>query len=394
MRRARAVRTWRAAAAAAVLAAATMTAASACGTTAVPPGRPAGTFPSAPAGNAASSGPAGTAGARVSGSRTWLIHTVLREPARLRFSWQAVDPSAGAVYTMAPTSPGAQRYRIWRSALAGGAARPGPAFAVSGISVAAGYAWVYGGSQLPHGAQRLLLYQVDPVTLAVVRRWTLSAGAATGFVAVTAGARHTVWVGYLRTILRLNVSTAAVTAQVTLPAGLVVTSLSVAGTNLWAAADNAGDAGGSTIAELSTITGRLLASTARSPARFSVGGTSVTAVPGGVWVSFRTGMLGQTALLRQHRLRTVRLPGSGTGGLFAWAMWASTVYAGHALYLVNQSGSIACLDPQTGQVRARGKAPQLASGGVFLGAARSARPLFALSAAGVASVQPPAGCGS
>ncbi|MGH3009883.1 MAG: hypothetical protein ACRDLM_10840 [Gaiellaceae bacterium] len=124
---------------------------------------------------------------------------------------------------------------------------------------------------------------------------------------------------------------------------------------------NGGLAGGALL-EYDAQTGRLLA---RSTARLlsdSVAATNLTAVPEGVWASFRTGMLGLTLHLRQHDLAMVSPPGTSVAlmpanGLFHWPMDASTLYGGGALWLANDAGILACLDPVTANVRASERVP-------------------------------------
>jgi len=66
---------------------------------------------------------------------------------------------------------------------------------------------------------------------------------------------------------------------------------------------------------------------------------------------------GLTIHLRQQDLAPVAPPGPGiewqpATGVFHWPMYATTAYGGGALWLANQVGIVACLDPQTGEVRA------------------------------------------
>lgn len=120
---------------------------------------------------------------------------------------------------------------------------------------------------------------------------------------------------------------------------------------------------GGTVFEYDARTGRELArAPAGPPLSYSVAGATLTAVPGGVWASFRTGMLGLTIHLRQHDLVLQAQPGprvasTPANGLFHWPMDATTVYGGGSLWLANEAGIIACLDPATGAVRAREHVP-------------------------------------
>src|SRR5258708_33417676 len=76
--------------------------------------------------------------------------------------------------------------------------------------------------------------------------------------------------------------------------------------------------------------------------------------------------MGLTIHLRQQDLAPVAPPGPGiewqpATGVFHWPMYATTAYGGGALWLANQVGIVACLDPQTGEARAneRGRQSQL-----------------------------------
>jgi hypothetical protein len=177
----------------------------------------------------------------------------------------------------------------------------------------------------------------------------------------------TVWIGSYRTVLRLDVATGAPLARLTLPRGLVIGDISVdpAHRTLYvSAAQGALDGGISSLAllEYAARPGRLLAAASGGLLRSSLAEAALTAVPGGVWVSFRTGMLGMTIHLRRDGLRMTAPPGPDIGlrpanGLFHWGMFAATSSGGGALWLVNQM-HVACLDPRTGRVRASEPAAQ------------------------------------
>jgi hypothetical protein len=79
-------------------------------------------------------------------------------------------------------------------------------------------------------------------------------------------------------------------------------------------------------------------------------------------------MLGLTVRLRRAGLRMIAPPGPGVAqspasGPFHWPMFEATAYGGSALWLANQLGVVACLDPRTGTVRASeriGRSPESA----------------------------------
>ena len=93
----------------------------------------------------------------------------------------------------------------------------------------------------------------------------------------------------------------------------------------------------------------------------SVAGGILTALPDGVATSFRTGMDGETVLLAALGLTPIVPPGSGSASsgideppadVFSWPMDASTLYASGSLFIENERGVLACVDPATGVVRA------------------------------------------
>jgi len=356
---------------------------------------PATGAPASAAGKAGSAGvsAAGRTLASAAASSQWPARTVLRLPLRLRISNQVVDPSARAAFVLSANAPGLA-YRLIRLPLSGGPGLAGAVVPVNGIGLGAGSVWVFGARPAAHSAFKLVLYQISQTTLAVRRSWTLSpAERRSGFVGFAAGGHGTVWVGFLRTVLRINASSGAIVSRIQIPRGLTVSDVAAdpTGRHLYVAANS--PLGETTVVEYSAATLRKLASNASGDLRFSVGGATATAVPGGVWVSFRTGSMGETVLLRQQGLRFVKLPGSGhPGSLFSWTMFASTEFAGNALFLARQDGIVACMSPSTGQVRARGHVSKLIGAGNLLGATQSGRVLYGLSQTSVVAIRPPAAC--
>ncbi len=336
------------------------------------------------------SGQVAAAAAPAVASAGWSARGVLGEPPALGIINQVVDPPAGVDYVLASAGHG---YRLRRMPLSGAFVTVGPTFPVFGISLGAGSVWVYGARPAGHSVS-LALYQVNRSTLAVTRSWQLSGNQSrSGFVAVAPGGSGTEWVGFLRTVLRINASSGAIVSRIRLHSGLTVSDLSVdpAGRHLYVVANTS--VSGSAVVEFDPASLRELASNSRGDLRFSVGGASATAVPGGVWISFRTGMLGETLLLSQRNLRMVKLPGATKPrSLFHWVMFASTEYAGRSLYLARQDGIIACLNPRTGAVRSRGRLSQLVNAGQLLQAGRHGRPLYGLSPSALIAISSPAAC--
>ena len=326
---------------------------------------------------------------------TWPSRTVLAEPARLRIVNQVLDPRSTTDFALTGTAGFTGPFRLRRTQLAGGQVRLGPKFGVSSLGVAAGSLWVFGAQQAGHSAERLRLYQVNPRSLAIVRTWTLGPPRVRfGIVALTPGRTGTVWVSFLRTVLHVSAGSGATLGSIRLPAGLTAgdVALSPSGRFLYvAASDQIGSR--SPVIEYSTASGRQLAVNARSVQAVAVGGGDLTAAPGGVWVSFRTGMAGETLLLRQRDLRSVRLPGTGTRhSLFGWSMGADTEYAGTSVFLARADRVAACLGPRTGHVRARGTIAGQREIDGLLGSVRGGRVLYALAPPGVIAVTTPAAC--
>lgn len=323
----------------------------------------------------------------------WQSHLVLAEPGRLGIGHQVIDQVTGTDFALAFTN-GGTRSRLRRTVLSSGRTRTGPAFPVSAIGLGAGYVWVYGVQGLAHGAVRFKLYQVNPSTLAVIRSRTLASARNTvGFMGFSADGNGDIAVGFLHSVRIINASSGATVGTIRIRQGLFVSDVGVAGKYLYVAAN--GQNGGSVLRQYNARTLRLLASNARHPLLFSVGGAQLTAAPGGVWVSFRTGMLGQTVLLRQHGLGFVHLPGSGTSGdLFAWVMTATTEFAGSSVFLAKEGGQVGCMNPGTGRVRARGSVPGLSPTGELIGASKDGRVIYGVSQRGVIAISPPSACRS
>jgi outer membrane protein assembly factor BamB len=286
---------------------------------------------------------------------TWKERPLLHEQ---RPSDQVV--SDGSLYALVSRTNTPERgpYRLMRTALATGKASRGPLFAQPNIAIASGHIWVSGSE---NGLPRAV--EIDPVTLRTIRTINFSQGyGAFPFVEITAGPAGSVWLGSDRTLLRVSAATGKTLTRTSIPAGFVVANITTdpGRTHLYvslAGAVKGGMAGGALI-EDDAATGRQLATASSTLLTGSVAGAGVTAVPGGVWASFRTGMLGLTLHFRQGDLAQIaptgpKIAASPANGLFHWPMSASLVYGSGALWLTNESGVLACLDPETGMVRAR-----------------------------------------
>jgi hypothetical protein len=317
------------------------------------------------------------------------VRTVLRERLSEGIASQVVQPQAGMDYALA-SATGSSPYRLERTDLATGSVRPGQRFPVSGLSLAAGYLWVFGNVPSQSTSFRLVLYQVNPKTLAVIRFRLLAPRrtAVSDGVALTAGPGRTVWVGFERTLLRLDTGTGATVGRITLPRGTILSDVRTdpARRRLYVAAQVLSPDVGMVL-EYGAVSGLLLASDETHPLP-SVGGAALTAVPDGVWASFRTGMMGQTVLLRRTGLSSVPL----SGGIYGWPMHATTVYGGGALWLANDNNAVGCIAPDTGVVRHQRTLAELGGTGELLAVNAVSQMIYALGEQGVIAITPPRGC--
>jgi len=120
-------------------------------------------------------------------------------------------------------------------------------------------------------------------------------------------------------------------------------------------------------------------------------------VPGGVWASFRTGMMGLTIHLGAHGLPMITPPGPDIArtpptGIFHWPMYATTSFAGGALWVTNETAIVACLDPRTGAIRATEHLPLSQLVSAFDAIDPVARTIFALHYSDLLQITPPRRC--
>ena len=289
---------------------------------------------------------------------------------------QVLDPATRTAYGLVSESRDSEGPdRLLAFPLGGEAPRRGPTFGLAGgysdtLTLADGSLWV--GSSAGNGDGRLgpQLCQVDPRTLHLVRQVRLPAprpGDAAGSQSlVSAGPRGTVWVGYGKTLVHVEISDGAVLATETVPSGTIVSlDTDPALRALYVSVSYPtidGRMVDAAVEERAAGSGRVLATTsATSPVTASVAGGILTALPHGVATSFRTGMDGETVLLGATGLAPIIPPGSGSasrgsdeppGDVFSWPMAASTLYASGSLWIENEWGLLACVDPATGAVRA------------------------------------------
>lgn len=323
---------------------------------------------------------------------SWHVRTVLKLTSQDQN--EAVDPAANAAYLAVGRSGGP--FTLERVSLTTHAVKRGSKFPVAGILPAAGYLWVYGNVATINGPSRIALYQVSASTLKLVRSYRLAqTGPGPVPLAITAGPGSSVWLGYQRTVQRINPRNGKTLAKFRLSAGLQVGSVAVdpSGTHLYvAAAATAGRQAGEThVSEYTAKGGRHLFTAARLLP--SLGSATLTATPADVWASYHTGLLGSTVYLHQHGLTEV-VP---SPSFFTWAMLATTLYGGRSLWLGEETGRIGCVVPSTARVIARTKLSQLTTGKLFAVSA-SKRLVYGLgqtaTSSSIISISTPRACWS
>jgi outer membrane protein assembly factor BamB len=302
-----------------------------------------------------------TANAVNTSKMRWPQRVLVHEP--LTIPNQAISGKFLYELNSQTNTPARGPYLLERVNLRSGAVQRGPLFTVGDLAVADGRLWVFGSiGKQPH------LIEVDPQKVSVTRVIPLLK-ATTNFpwLAIGIGPNGSIWLGTSGTLRRIDAATGKTLVTVAAPPRLAVADLASdpSGRYLYVSMANEVKGGleGGTVVEYDAHTGRELAhATAGPPLSYSVAGATLAAVPGGVWASFRTGMLGLTIHLRQQDLALQAPPGPHVGStpansLFHWPMDATTVYSGGSLWLANEAGIVACLNPTTGAVRALERVP-------------------------------------
>jgi len=338
--------------------------------------------------------------------RLWPERLIAREGPTV--AAQAVDPTAGLAYVLVSQTARGLRgpYVLECISLRSGAVHHGPVFppspviTLNSVVPASGYLWV---SELPASSSQPVVTQLGLRTLTVIRSLRLPTvtGACSPGVTVATGPPGSVWIGSFHTLLRLDTAIGAIVTRLTLPADVAVSDIAVdpGHRHLYVSITHVvkGGCEGNAMLEYGARSGRRLATATRGLITDSVIGAQLTAVPGGVWASFRTGMLGLTIHLRQQNLAMIAPPGSRialtpAARLFHWAMGGGTIYGGGVLWLANQGGWVACINPRTGQARAAERIPF--SRGLIgpLAANGATHQVIAAGGHGLIQVTPPTRC--
>lgn len=295
------------------------------------------------------------------------------------------------------TSPERGPYRLTRTDLHTGAVTRGPLFALPRIAAASGRLWITGASR-----GRAEAVELDPATLRAVR--TIVVGRSFGdspFIGVAPGRSGSVWLGSNQTLVRVAARSGRVLARASVPGRDVVADAATDPSRRFLYVSFAtkvrGGVAYAALSEYDAVSGRELAQATSKLLGYSVGGATLTAVRGGVWASFRTGMLGLTIHFRQRDLSLLTPPGAKAAlgradTLFHWPMSATTLFGGRSLWLTNEAGVLACLDPGTARVRAREHLPPSRTLDL-LAVDPTRHRLFALNnAITLVEITPPASC--
>jgi hypothetical protein len=327
----------------------------------------------------------------------------------LALSGQAVDPTTQVAYALVSRTLAPVRgpYVLECIGLRTGLIRKGPVFRAGDLTVASGYLWVYGAAR---SGTKPSISQVDLRSLRVVRTIRLPGTLVPAYplIHLAPGPGHSVWAGLfqagsVQALQRLSTRTGAALTTVRLPAHLVASDLSAdpARGHLYVSAAHVvrGGVEGSVVIEYDARSGRRLALADSGLITDSVAGAALTAVPGGVWATFRTGMLGLTIHLRQRGLAMIAPPGPRIAllpatGIFHWPMYEAATYGGGVLWVANQAGIVACLDPRTGKPRATERVSQQQLIYQLLAADPLTRQLYGIDAHGLAALSPPPRCWS
>jgi hypothetical protein len=330
---------------------------------------------------------------------------------------QVVDPATGLAYGLASeTADGEGPDLLQAFSLSSGHVREGPTIGFGSgysetLSLADGSLWV-GGSigkgDEPPGPE---LCQVDPATLHLVRQVSLPAPKPSNSVGlpllVSPGPTHTLWIGYGSELVHVDARSGAIVSTDTIASGFIVSLATDPANHLLYVSVSYSTIDGkmvpAAVEERLAMNGQLLFTTsATSPVTGAVAGGTLTALPDGVATSFRTGMMGLTELLAASGLTAITPPGLGTsyrdidkppGDVFSWPMGASTLYTAGSLWIENQWGVLACVNPATGAIFSSEQPHQLnAIYMVLLGTRQASHQLLAAFGNEVISITAPRVC--
>lgn len=253
--------------------------------------------------------------------------------------------------------------------------------ATSGLAILGKYPWVValdnaGGETLD---------QLNPTTLAIRGSVSLPGASYSGSSSLASAPGASLWVGSGNQLYRVTVTTGVVTEHITVTGQITDLAVSPAGSLLYSADEVSGSL---VVTERNTVSGALMATSADF---YSVNGGRLAPTVGGVWASFRSGMVGGAVLLGAGSLGQLvpkggAVPPVGRSLMAVMGVTAS-VSAGDLWLSTYQT--LACADPATGQVRAEEPVTDGIAGKVVAAPGT----VYVPTDTGIEVLQPPLACG-
>jgi hypothetical protein len=264
-----------------------------------------------------------------------------------------------AVYGLVSTNPQAPvgeaptsvfRYEPANDSVAYGSDLPG----LSEVALSGNSVWAVAPPARMPGAA--VLYRLDPTSLKVKAKIALVVTATMfpqGGAALAAGPDGPVWVGAGEQLFAIDANSGSIISSLETGEQIVSLSVEPSGALLYTASQSSSAA--LVVTERNAHTGAAQARNANLPA---IAGGTVSATSKGVWVSYRTGMLGTAELLASSGL-TATFPPAGNSldqGSPWQVMMGITAMVRSGVVWASASGAVPpyllCADPDTGAVQA------------------------------------------
>lgn len=305
----------------------------------------------------------------------WQMAGIVADPG-LAFP-KGFDPHQSSSYELAQL-PGSDSgpYLMLRIDLLSGAERAGPALpsGATQLVVADGYLWAgWATSDNSDQASPAILCQFDLATMALVRRINIPDLAPGASVVIAPGEGGEVMVGDGKTLMSIASSSGAWRVVASDLAGSVAFASVSPEADVVYVTMHPFQGGTQEVDEIDLASGTVVARNTDLAIQ-GPGPGSVTAVDQGVWLSWRTGMFGSTALLAKFGLSLQPSPTDpspvdkeGPNDLFRSIMGGRTILADGVLWIAAGDGQVGCLDPATGAVRSEYAFPRAGDGLIGVG---------------------------
>lgn len=251
---------------------------------------------------------------------------------------------------------------------------------IDDMTVAAGSLWAVSAS-LPEAPAHL--YRIDPASLSVEHIWTLTAssafpGATTG-TEVSAVPGGTVWVAAGKSLYGIDPATDRVVTERVFSGDITSLSSSPRARHVYLSLQSTTVS--LTVVEVDPATAAPILERSFPDA---VAGGTVTAAPGGAWLTYRTGMLGVGVRLDANTLHT-SAPASGSDGSAYDRTMGISISISDQVAWITSATSLSCADPTTSTVRAT-------TNMVLASPVAAGRTLYATTPTGLAILRPPQSC--